>query len=360
MAPLPQRARGASLDPGNRFSRREIVFDGDELDHEALDEGAPDRTEVYRDTSRSVISRNASPDVPFDLSLNPYRGCEHGCSYCYARPTHEYLGLSAGLDFERKVFAKLDAAHQLERTLAASTWVPKHVALSGVTDPYQPIERRLGITRACLEVLATHRQPVSIITKNALVLRDLDLIGELATFGAVRVALSVTTLDEALRRRLEPRTSTAVNRLRTVRTLADVGVPVSVMVAPVIPGLNDHEIPSILEAAAAAGAQRADWTLLRLPGAVASVFVTWLEEQVPMRAGRVLARLREAHRGALTDARFGHRMRGEGPYVQQLSAIFAVHRRRVGLDRPSAPLDGSHFRVPGRSEQVGLFDGGGR
>jgi DNA repair photolyase len=352
----PDRGRGAGVDPVQRFTRRELLLDGDELDHEAATgEGAAAPTQVFRDTSRSVISRNDSPDIPFSVSLNPYRGCEHGCSYCYARPTHEYLGLSAGLDFERLLFAKLDAPALLAAQLATASWVPEHLALSGVTDPYQPIERRLRITRGCLEVLAAHRQPVGVITKNALVLRDADLLAELAHHGAARVTLSITTLDEDLRRRLEPRTSTAADRLRAIRTLADAGVPVGVNVAPVIPGLNDHEVPAILAAAADHGADGAGWQLLRLPGAVEAVFVDWLRAQAPLRAERVVARIRETRGGRLSDARFGSRMRGEGTYAQQLARLFEIHRRRVGLDRPSAPLSAAHFRVPGRTTQERLF-----
>ena len=353
-------SRGTDLDPGNRFTQRELVLDGDERDHALIAaRGADERTRVFRDASRSIISRNTSPDIPFDTSLNPYRGCEHGCPYCYARPTHEYLGLSAGLDFERTLFAKPAAPELLARELAKPSWQPQHLALSGVTDPYQPIERTLRITRGCLEVLAAHRQPVGVITKNALVTRDVELLAALAQHGAARVAVSITTLDEDLRRRLEPRTSTSAERLRAVCCLTEAGVPVAVNVAPVIPGLNDHEIPAILEAAADAGAQGAAWTLLRLPGAVEGVFVAWLREHAPLRAERVLARLREARGGALSDTRFGHRMRGDGAYAQQLAALFDVHRRRVGLDRPCAPLDASHFRVPGRTRQLGLFGGGG-
>lgn len=356
MADAPKRGRGATLDPRQRFTGRELVLDGDETDHRlAAGEGAPNPTRVFREASRTVISRNASPDVPFEVSLNPYRGCEHGCAYCYARPTHEYLGLSAGLDFERMLFAKTDAARLLAAELAKPSWRPTHLALSGVTDPYQPVERRLRITRGCLEVLAAHRQPVGVITKNALVTRDLDLLGELARFGAARVAVSITTLDEDLRRRLEPRTSTARDRLQAVRALAGAGVPVGVMVAPVIPGLNDHEVPAVLAAAAEHGAQSAAWTLLRLPGAVAPVFVAWLRAHAPLRAERVLARLREARDGALDDPRFGYRMRGQGSYVAQLRRLFEVHRARVGLDRDLPPLSGAHFRVPGRSAQPPLF-----
>jgi len=356
MARLPYRPGGAGVDPVQRFTGHELLLDGDELDHAAAaGEGPTVRTRVFRDASRSVVSRNDSPDIPFDASLNPYRGCEHGCSYCYARPSHEYLGLSAGLDFERMLFAKTDAPELLAAELAKPSWFPQHLALSGVTDPYQPIERRLRITRGCLEVLAAHRQPVGVITKNALVTRDLDLLAELARFGAARVAVSITTLDEDLRRRLEPRTSTAADRLRAVRALADAGVPVGVAVAPVIPGLNDHEVPAILAAAAQHGAQGAAWTLLRLPGAVEAVFVDWLRAQVPLRAERVLARVREARGGRLNDGRFGHRMRGQGTYVGQLRRLFELHRRRAGLERDWPPLATEHFRVPGRAAQGWLF-----
>ena len=274
---------------------------------------------------------------------------------CYARPSHEYLGLSAGLDFERRIFAKPDAPELLAAELAKPSWTPQHLALSGVTDPYQPIERRLRITRGCLEVLAAHRQPVGVITKNALVARDLDVLSELARYGAARVSVSITTLDEDLRRRLEPRTSTAIARLGAIRALADAGVPVGVVVAPVIPGLNDHEIPAILAAAADHGAQGAIWTLLRLPGAVEPIFVDWLREKAPLRAERVLSRLREARGGRLNDPRFGHRMRGAGTYVAQLRRVFEVHRRRAGLDREWPPLATEHFRVPGRTVQGRLF-----
>ncbi len=275
---------------------------------------------------------------------------------CYARPTHEYLGLSAGLDFERRIFAKPDAPALLAAELRKPSWRPRHIALSGVTDPYQPVERLLGITRGCLEVLAAHRHPVGLITKNALVVRDLDLLAELARWGAVRVAVSITTLDEDLRRKLEPRTSTARARLEAIRTLTDAGVPVGVNVAPVIPGLNDREVPAILAAAADHGAQGAAWTLLRLPGAVEPIFVDWVHAHAPLRADRILARVRETRGGALSDARFGHRHRGDGVYARQLAQLFDVHRRRTGLDRSWPPLAVEHFRVPGRAVQGALFE----
>ncbi|CAN5685758.1 PA0069 family radical SAM protein [soil metagenome] len=356
-----RRGRGAGLDPANRFTHIEIAPDGDELDHafRAGDDENDAPTRYLRDTSRRIISTNDSPDIGFDASLNPYRGCEHGCSYCYARPTHEYLGLSAGLDFERVIMVKEDAPELLAAELAKASWRPRTLALSGVTDPYQPVERRLEITRRCLQVLAAHRNPVAVITKNALVTRDVDVLQELAAFGAASVTLSITTLDEELRRVLEPRTSTAARRLAGVRTLAQAGVSVGVNVAPIIPGLNDHEVPAILEAAAAAGATRASYTLLRLPGAVAEIFTEWLRRHRPERADRVLARIRDARGGRLNDARFGHRMHGSGPYADSTAQLFRLGCARVGLAAPWPPLETRHFRVPGTTRQGGLFDGDG-
>jgi DNA repair photolyase len=311
---------------------------------------------VHDDASRSILSRNASPDVGFSVSLNPYRGCEHGCAYCYARPTHEYLGLSAGLDFEREIFVKRDAAALLRRALAAPSWVPEPIALSGVTDPYQPLERRERVTCACLEVLAEHRQPVSLITKNQLVTRDLDLLSELARHRAVAVTISITTLDDDLRASMEPRTSSPTRRLAAIRTLADAGVPVGVNVAPVIPGLTDAEIPAILGAAADAGASFAGTVVLRLPHAVEEVFLGWLETLDPARARRVLARVREIRGGRLNDPAFGSRMRGTGTYAEQIRSLYRLAARRHGLERrPSLSSDA--FRVPGRVDQPRLFEG---
>ena len=292
----------------------------------------------------------------FSVSLNPYRGCEHGCAYCYARPTHEYLGLSAGLDFERELFVKRDAAALLRRALAAPSWVPEPIALSGVTDPYQPLERRERVTRACLEVLAEHRQPVSLISKNHLVTRDLDLLSELAHHRAVAVTISITTLDDDLRASMEPRTSSPARRLAAIRALADAGVPVGVNVAPVIPGLTDAEIPTILAAAADAGAAFAGTVMLRLPHAVEEVFRSWLATLDPARARRVLARVREVRGGRLNDADFGRRMRGTGTYAEQIRSLYELALRRHGLERRPA-LSSDAFRVPGRARQPHLFEG---
>ncbi len=344
------RGRGAAGNPANRFETLVVTSE----------EPPPDRVETryLRDTARSVIARNDSPDIPFAASINPYRGCEHGCSYCYARPFHEYLGFSAGLDFETRILVKEDAPELLRRELGAPSWRPQTLALSGVTDPYQPIERRLGITRRCLEVCAELRQPVGVITKSALVTRDLDLLAELARHRAARVSLSVTTLDVELARRLEPRASAPRERLRAIAALAAAGVPTGVMVAPVVPGLTDHEIPALLAAAAEAGATTAGYIPVRLPGVVKEVFAGWLAEHFPDRAEKVLARIRELRGGRLDDPRFGHRMRGAGVFADQIAALFATARRRHGLERRGEPLSVAAFRRPGGT-QLALFGGAG-
>ncbi|MBV8203073.1 MAG: PA0069 family radical SAM protein [Acidobacteria bacterium] len=366
------KGRGALENPANRFERLHLELDPDadpraaagEADAPAhadplarsrppshpqpADAGARLPTELLRDTSRSLITRNDSPDVGFTFSLNPYRGCEHGCIYCYARPTHEYLGFSAGLGFESRILVKEEAPRLLAAELAAPSWQPETLVMSGVTDPYQPVERRLGITRGCLEVLAASRHPVAVITKSELVTRDLDLLVELARHQAVRVMLSVTTLDGELARRMEPRASHPRDRLKAVARLAAAGVPVGVMVAPVVPAITDHEIPAILEAAAAAGARAAGYTVMRLPGAVAGLFEAWLERHFPDRREKVLHRIRELRGGKLNDPRFGSRMRGEGIFAQQIRALFESARRRHGLDQPLGELSAAAFRRPTR------------
>ncbi len=350
--------RGAVGNPRNRFERLEVEVDDEVAPEDAVSNysAAPDRvpTEVLRDTSRTIIATNDSPDIPFDASINPYRGCEHGCTYCYARPTHEYLGFSAGLDFESRILAKEDAADLLRRELTSPRWQPKTLALSGVTDPYQPVERKLGVTRGCLEVLAEVRNPVAVITKSRLVTRDLDLLAELAAHGAVRVALSVTSLDVELARKLEPRAASPEARLRAIRELAEAGIPVSVMVAPVIPGLTEHEIPSILQAAADAGADSAGYVPLRLPGAVAPLFAGWLEAHFPERREKVLNRVRGMRGGRLNDPRFGKRMRGEGVFADQIRTLFTAARKRAGLERRGEPLSSAAFRRKG-IDQMDLF-----
>jgi DNA repair photolyase len=344
----PLRGRGASTNPPNRYETLHV-----EPDDAA---SGDDRTVYYRDASRSVLAENDSPDLAFRYSLNPYRGCEHGCTYCYARPTHEYLGFSAGLDFERRIMVKEDAPALLRGTLASPRWTPQLVALSGNTDCYQPVERRLEITRRCLEVFVEFRNPVGVVTKSALVARDADLLGELARHGAAHVSCSVTTLDPELARRLEPRAAAPEKRLEAIAALAAAEVPVSVLIGPVIPGLNDAEIPRILAAAAAAGATGASWVLLRLPKPVDALFVRWLEEHVPERRDRVLHRIQDTRAGRLSDAAFGRRTRGQGVYADQIAALFEAAARKHGLDRPPpAPHAGAFRRPPRPGEQLRLL-----
>ncbi|MCB1079227.1 MAG: PA0069 family radical SAM protein, partial [Verrucomicrobiae bacterium] len=295
------RGRGTVQNPANRFESLRIEIDDGAIEEIALSdpefEKTRPRTVYYRDDSQTIISTNASPDLGFDASLNPYRGCEHGCAYCYARPYHEYLGFNAGLDFETRIKVKEHAPDLLEWELASASWQPKHLACSGVTDCYQPIERKLEITRRCLEVLARFRNPVGIVTKNALVTRDLDHLSELASFGAATVAISLTSLDAKLSGKLEPRASRPEARLRALRELNEAGVPAGISLAPVIPGLNDHEIPALLEAAADHGARFASYTVLRLPFGVKEVFAGWLERFFPQAREKILGRVREMRGG---------------------------------------------------------------
>ncbi|HEX8694080.1 MAG TPA: PA0069 family radical SAM protein [Longimicrobium sp.] len=351
------RGRGAAWNPPNRFEPIEVLPDLDELDRE-YDEAAPGpRTVFLRDTSKSVIARNDSPDVPFDTSVNPYRGCEHGCIYCFARPTHEYLGFSSGLDFETRILVKEDAPALLRRELASPRWTPQTIAISGVTDCYQPVERKLGLTRGCLEVLAEFRNPVGIVTKNHLVTRDADLLGELASFGAAHVNVSITTLDEKLQRVMEPRTSTPKRRLQAIETLAKAGVPVRVLVAPVVPGLTDHEVPAILKASAEAGARGAGYIPLRLPYAIKDLFERWLETHFPERKDKVLNRIRAIRGGKLYDSTWEKRMRGDGVFAEQMRVLFEAACRKTGLDRDLPPLSTAAFRRPHDARgQLGLFD----
>ncbi|HEX2203040.1 MAG TPA: PA0069 family radical SAM protein [Longimicrobium sp.] len=349
------RGRGAAHNPVNRFVQIDFVPDGDFLDADEDDAPGP-RTVFLRDATKSILSRNDSPDVGFDVSVNPYRGCEHGCIYCFARPTHEYLGFSAGLDFETKILVKEDAPELLRQALASPKWAPQPIAMSGVTDCYQPAERKLRITRRCLEVLADFRNPVAIVTKNHLVTRDADVLAGMAAYGAAAVNVSVTSLDEKLQRVLEPRTSTPKRRLAAIETLAKAGVPVRVLVAPVIPGLTDHEVPAILQAVADAGASGAHYIPLRLPFALKELFESWLETHFPDRKEKVLGRIREIRGGKLNDASFGSRMRGEGVYADSLRALFHAARRKAGLDGEHAPLSTEHFRRPHDTKgQLGLF-----
>jgi DNA repair photolyase len=336
--------RGTQQNPINRFETMHVEADPDAGIEPGVE--APPGTVFYRDSSRNVLAENESPDVGFRFSLNPYRGCEHGCIYCYARPSHEYLGFNAGLDFERRIVIKEDAPELLRATLAKRSWQPQVIALSGNTDCYQPVERRLRLTRRCLEVLAEFRNPVAVITKSSLVARDADVLARLAAHRGAAVTLSITTLDPDLARRMEPRAATPERRLGAIEALAAAGVPVSVNVAPIVPGLNDNEIPRILEAAAAAGARGAGWILLRLASPTDALFIDWLERNFPERREKVLNRIRETRDGRLSDSKFGRRMRGEGEYARQIGALFAATARRHGLADPRPALDASAFRRP--------------
>ncbi len=353
------RGRGARLNPANRFetTHHELELDQVEEDEEYLDTLSRPPTEYLPDHSRSIIARNDSPDVGFEVSVNPYRGCEHGCIYCYARPTHEYLGFSAGLDFETKILIKHDAPELLRKALSAPGWKPQVLGMSGVTDAYQPKERQLGLTRRCLAVLAEYRQAVTIITKNRLVTRDLDLLAQLAQFNSVGVFVSITSLDEELIGRLEPRTTRPHGRLKAIAMLAAAGIPTGVMVAPVIPGLTEHEIPSILKAAAQAGARSAGYTIVRLPLGVAGLFDDWLTQHFPDRKDKVLERIRATHGGRLNDSRFGVRMSGEGNAAEMISQIFRSACRRAGLNLHPWPVTAAAFRRPMPHDgQLTLFE----
>ena len=351
--PAEPRARGTAENPRNRFERLEYVPEsGGGTDEDAR---GP-RTLLLRDPSRRALSFNDSPDLPFSASLNPYRGCEHGCSYCYARPSHEYLGFSAGLDFETRILAKPELPGLLRRELASPRWTPQLVALGGVTDAYQPAERRLGLTRRCLEVFCEFRNPVAVVTKSALVVRDTDLLGELAACDAAFVHVSITTLDAELARRMEPRAPTPARRLAAVESLARAGVPVGVLIAPVVPGLTDHEIPALVEASACAGALCVRHVMLRLPHGVADLFAAWLERHVPERKAKVLNRVRAMRGGRLNDPRFHARHRGSGAFAEQTHALFELARRRAGLPKSPRELSTAAFRRPA-DPQLSLFAG---
>ena len=341
--------RGAHTNPANRFDSIQVEPDGEWLDAEFAATGSvpQPRTQFFHDATASLLVHNDSPDVGPGWGLNCYRGCEHGCAYCFARPYHDYLGWSSGLDFETKILVKLRAPELLRAELSAKKWRPAPIMMSGVTDCYQPAERYFRLTRQCLEVLVEFRQPVGIITKNFLVTRDLDLLSELARHQCVSVSVSVTTLDAGLAGRLEPRAARPEHRLRAIRLLADAGVPVTVLVAPVIPGLTEHELPGILATAAEAGARRAGYVLLRLPYAVKDVFLQWLDDHEPGKKERVVSRLRDLRGGKLYDATFGTRMRGEGIFAEQIARMFEVAARRAGLNREQTTLSTAHFRRPG-------------
>lgn len=344
-----RKGRGTATRPDPRYlDTQRVAFDDDWADaaDADADSDAPLRTTLSWETPRTIISRNQSPDLPFEQTINPYRGCEHGCTYCYARPTHAYLDLSPGLDFETRLFAKADAAAVLARELAAPGYRCTPCMLGANTDAYQPVERELRVTRGILEVLATTRHPVSIVTKSALVERDIDLLTTLAAVDAVQVFISVTTLDDALARRLEPRAAAPRRRLAALRTLAAAGIRCGVMVAPVIPALNDSDLEAILEAAAEAGAHHAGYVMLRLPREVSPLFQDWLERHYPLKAAHVLSLLRDLRGGALNDANFGSRMTGRGVFAQLIRARFQKTCARLGLNRSDHTLSCAHFTPP--------------
>ena len=344
------RGRGAAGNPNNRFEKIEIEV---EPDPGELDPEKPE-TVYLRDHARSIVTTNDSPDIGFDAGISPYRGCSHGCVYCFSRPNHEYLGFSAGLDFESKILVKENAPDLLREKLSSPSWKPQTVAMSGATDVYQPIEKKLRLTRRCLEVLVEFRNPVAVITKNHLVTRDIDLLSEMARHDTVSVAVSLTTLDDDLRSVMEPRTSAPSRRLAAIEKLSNAGIRVGVLTAPVIPGLTDHELPNLLQAAAEAGAIFAGYTPIRLPYAVARIFEDWLERHFPDRKDKVLNHIRELRGGKLNDPRFGSRMGGEGVYAEHLARLFEVSRRRAGIPAGRSPaLSTAAFRRPG---QPTLFD----
>ncbi len=359
--PAAAKGRGATFNPANRFRReeREAVDDGwTSASAPVDDDGEPQRlkTTVRIVPARTIISRNDSPDIPFTQSINPYQGCEHGCVYCYARPTHAYLDLSPGLDFETKLFAKPNAAALLRGELAARGYRCEPIALGANTDPYQPIERECKITRSVLEVLAACDHPLTITTKGVLIERDLDLLAPMAAKGLVRVFVSIAMLDRELARKLDPRAPTPQRRLQVIKALRDAGVPVGVNVAPVIPQLTDHDLEAILEAAAAAGARHAGWTMLRLPLEVAPLFRDWLATHYPLRAAHVMSLIRQIRGGKDNESRFGARMGGQGEFADLIRRRFALACRRLDLNTDrDAPLDTARFRPPGGAAQLDLF-----
>ncbi|MBL8704964.1 MAG: PA0069 family radical SAM protein [Rhodospirillales bacterium] len=355
----PVKGRGAVSNRSGRYEREERVAVDDGWGGVAVegeeDETPSPRTTVAIDTTRTIVARNDSPDIPFDRSINPYRGCEHGCIYCFARPTHTYLGLSPGLDFETRLLMKPDAAELLKRELRNPRYRCDVMAMGTNTDPYQPIEREHRITRQILEVLDAHNHPVSIVTKSALVMRDIDILGPMARRGLAAVGVSVTTLDRDLARTMEPRASTPPRRLAAIAALSAAGIPTSVMVAPIIPALNDMEIERILAASAAAGATSAAYVLLRLPLEIKELFEEWLEANVPDRAKRVLDLIRQTHDGKLYEAEFGKRMTGSGPVAQLVRQRFKLAIKKLGMNRRTWNLDVTKFRVPpGPGDQLTL------
>jgi DNA repair photolyase len=339
------KGRGAQLNTQNPFSKTQLTDEHIEGLDEALELGG--QTQIFYENPKKVINVIESPDLYAMNSMNPYQGCEHGCIYCYARNSHQYWGFSAGMDFESKIVVKQNAAHILEKEFLKKSWKPSPIALSGNTDCYQPLERKLKITRSLLKIFVKYANPVSIITKNSLVVRDLDLLTELAQQNLLHVYISLTTLDESLRQKLEPRTASAASRLKTIRTLTEAGIPVGVMTAPLIPGLNDQEIPALLQAAAENGAVSAGYTVVRLNGSVKDLFQDWLYKNFPDRATKVWNLICELHGGQVNDSQFGRRMRGEGQVAEMISQLFKISKRKHFANREMPAYDFSHFRPGG-------------
>ncbi|MBK8338875.1 MAG: PA0069 family radical SAM protein [Flavobacteriales bacterium] len=348
----PIKGRGAATQVANRFLKHSygiVHWEGiDEVEEEDR------RTRYVVENAKTIVNKVNSPDLRMNWSMNPYQGCEHGCAYCYARPTHEYWGYSAGLDFERVIIMKRNAPEVLRKTFMDRKWVPEPIMFSGNTDCYQPVERKERITRSMLEVCLEFRQPVAMITKNALILRDLDLLSEMASRGLASVAISLTTLNEDLRRVMEPRTSTGANRVRTIETLTKAGVPTMVMIAPIIPALNEHEIPALLQAAADAGALGAGYTIVRTNGAVKPVFDNWVHEHFPDRAAKVIAQVSEMHGGAMNDSQFGRRMKGEGEFARSVHQLFRINHDRAFRGRTMPVMNTQLFQRPPEG-QLELF-----
>lgn len=340
------KGRGTSLNPANRFESLSIE-EGEYVQYDPEAEGPSHRTRFYVDPSKTILTSNESPDVGFTYSINPYRGCEHGCIYCFARPTHEYLGLSAGVDFETKILVKTKAPELLREKLLSKSWKGECITMSGVTDCYQPIERKLEITRQCLKVLNEFQNPFTIITKNHLVTRDIDLLKPMAEINATGVFISVTTLDSKLADVLEPRTSRPEARLNAIEKLAEAGIPVGAMLAPMIPGLTDHELPAILKAVSGAGATMAGYVPLRLPYVLDDLFTAWLEEHFPERKDKVLNRIREIRGGKLNDGNFGTRMQGQGIYAEQMRSMFDLYSKKEKLNARRLNISSEHFQRPG-------------
>jgi DNA repair photolyase len=355
--------RGAGINPGNRFESIRLHVLGEEIDRQWIEQNNEDGStrqverHVFFDRTHRIINQvSRTSDVPFDWTLNPYRGCEHGCIYCFARPYHEYLGFSCGLDFETKLMAKPDAPRLLREELASPRWKPEPIVMSAITDIYQPIEHKMRIARQCLEVMADCGQPVTTMTKSALVLRDTDLWSRLAEMNAGRVTITLVTLDADLAQKLEPRASSPAGRLRVIRELSAAGIPVSVNIAPIIPGLTDVELPNILQAVSEAGARRTAWVLLRLPYQLKDLFLDWMNRCLhPDRAKKVESLLRQARGGKLYEASYPNRRRGRGPLVEQIARTFDVFTRKYGLNRDIRPLSTAHFRRPEKTGQMRLF-----